>query len=97
MPHAVKTTTMASSQSSGEGIMDVGDVRTIPGLLKLGPIVSIQAYELEHAAFWFFEVVLMWFLGAFTFIATFLMAVNLWMSYSVTCGSPHAASTDMLC
>lgn len=30
---------------------------------------------------------------AFGFIATFLMAVSLWTSYSVACGSPHAGIT----
>uniref|UniRef100_H3C3Q6 CKLF-like MARVEL transmembrane domain containing 7 n=1 Tax=Tetraodon nigroviridis TaxID=99883 RepID=H3C3Q6_TETNG len=72
MQHTVITTT--SSRSSGDGIVNVGYTRTIPGLLKLGQIVALFITVLcvrcargwpNWAAFQFFEVVTLWFLGVF--------------------------------
>ncbi|XP_056901362.1 CKLF-like MARVEL transmembrane domain-containing protein 7 isoform X1 [Takifugu flavidus] len=74
MPHAVVTTTTTSSRTPADGTMDVGYARTIPGLLKLGQIVALLTVVLcvhcahgwpNWAAFQFFEVVAMWFLGVF--------------------------------
>nr|XP_046256011.1 CKLF-like MARVEL transmembrane domain-containing protein 7 isoform X1 [Scatophagus argus] len=153
MSHTVITTT-PSSRTSGDGVLNVGYTRTIPGLLKMGQLVALLIVFLcvhcvrgwpSWAAFQYFEVVALWFLIAllifflmhlfrlqgkmpcinwplteffhysvgtvlifiasiiaavksegvsalvvasvFGFIATFLMAVSLWTSYSVACGS----------
>ncbi|XP_038568306.1 CKLF-like MARVEL transmembrane domain-containing protein 7 [Micropterus salmoides] len=155
MSHTVVTTTTTTTRASGDGIVNMGYTRTIPGLLKIGQMLALLvAFLCVHlvrgwpswAAFQFFEVVTLWFLIAliifflmhlfrlqgkmpcinwplteffhysvgtilifiasivaavkatgvsalvaasvFGFIATFLMAVSLWTSYSVTCG-PH--------
>ncbi|XP_013855773.1 CKLF-like MARVEL transmembrane domain-containing protein 7 [Austrofundulus limnaeus] len=153
MSHSVITTTPTGGRSSEDGVLNLGYTRTIPGVLKLGQLVSLLICFLcvrlargwpSWAAFQFFEVVALWFfvaflifllmhlvrlqgrlpcinwplteffhysLGAvlifiasivaavkcggvsalvvasvFGFIATFLMVVNLWTSYSVACG-----------
>ncbi|XP_070692040.1 CKLF-like MARVEL transmembrane domain-containing protein 7 [Pempheris klunzingeri] len=155
MSHTVITTTTTTTRTSGDGVLNTGYTRTIPGLMKIGQMVALLvAFLCVHcargwpnwAAFQFFEVVTLWFLIAllifflmhlfrlqgkmpcinwplteffhysvgtilifiasivaavksvgvsalvvgsvFGFIATFLMAVSLWTSYSVTCG-PH--------
>ncbi|XP_026228018.1 CKLF-like MARVEL transmembrane domain-containing protein 7 [Anabas testudineus] len=156
MSHTViTTTTVTSSRSSGDGVLNAGYTRTIPGLLKIGQILALFIAFLcvycvrgwpSWAAFQYFEVVTLWFFIAlliflimhlfrlqakmpcinwplteyfhysvgtililigsivaivkgsgvsalvaasvFGFIATFLMAVNLWTSYSLSCG-PH--------
>ncbi|KAM9352701.1 CKLF-like MARVEL transmembrane domain-containing protein 7 [Symphorus nematophorus] len=153
MSHTVITTT--TTRSSGDGLLNMGYTRTIPGLLKIGQMLALLiAFLCVHctrgwpswAACQYFEVVTVWFLIAllifflmhlfrlqgnmpcinwplteffhysvgtvliliasivvavnssgvsalvaaavFGFLATFLMAVSLWTSYSVTCG-PH--------
>ncbi|MED6262010.1 hypothetical protein ATANTOWER_013250 [Ataeniobius toweri] len=159
MSHTVMTTTTTTVRSSGDGVLNLGYSRTIPGLLKIGQLLSLLIVLLcirlsngwpSWAAFQFFEVVVLWFLVAFLifflmhlfrlqtkmpcinwplteffhysvgsvlifiasivaavkcegvsslvvasvfgFIATFLMVVNLWTSYSVTCGPTAGAS-----
>ncbi|XP_026172829.1 CKLF-like MARVEL transmembrane domain-containing protein 7 [Mastacembelus armatus] len=154
MPHTVITTT-TTTRTSGDGVLDTGYTRTIPGLLKIGQMLALLvAFLCVHcvrgwpswATFQYFEVVTLWFLIAFLifflmhlfrlqlkmpcinwplteffhyfvgsililiasimavvkghgvsalvagsvfgFIATFLMAINLWTSYSASCG-PH--------
>ncbi|KAM4735432.1 CKLF-like MARVEL transmembrane domain-containing protein 7 [Anableps anableps] len=153
MSHTVITTATPGGRSSGDGGLSLGYSRTIPGLLKIGQLLSLLVAFLcirlargwpSWAAFKFFEVVALWFLVAFLifflmhlcrlqsrmpcinwplteffhysvgsvlifiasivaavkcggvsslvvasvfgFIATFLMVVNLWTSYSVACG-----------
>ncbi|XP_061574582.1 CKLF-like MARVEL transmembrane domain-containing protein 7 [Cololabis saira] len=148
-----------STRSPGDGVLNPGYVRTIPGLLKLGQLLALLVAFLcvrcargwpSWAAFQFFEVVLLWFFVAFLvfllmhlfrlqermrcinwplteffhysvgavlvfiasivaaaksggvsalivasvfgFIATFLMAVNLWTSYSLACGPQNGAT-----
>ncbi|XP_037639651.1 CKLF-like MARVEL transmembrane domain-containing protein 7 [Sebastes umbrosus] len=155
MSHTVITTTTTTTRTSGDGVLNMGYTRTIPGLLKIGQLLALLvAFLCVHlargwpswAAFQYFVVVTLWFLIAFFifllmhlfrlqakmpcinwplteffhysvgtvliliasiiaavksggvsalvagsvfgFIATFLMAVSLWTSYSVTCG-PH--------
>ncbi|XP_040900517.1 CKLF-like MARVEL transmembrane domain-containing protein 7 [Toxotes jaculatrix] len=155
MSHTVITTTTTTTMTSGDGVLNTGYARTIPGLLKIGQMLALLIAFLcvrcargwpSWAAFQYFEVVTLWFLIAFLifflmhlcrlqakmpcinwplteffhysvgtvliaiasivaavksagvsalvvasvfgFIATFLMAVSLWTSYSVTCG-PH--------
>uniref|UniRef100_A0A3Q3WH86 MARVEL domain-containing protein n=1 Tax=Mola mola TaxID=94237 RepID=A0A3Q3WH86_MOLML len=159
MSHTVITTTTTSSRTSGDGLLNLGYIRTVPGLLKMGQTVALLiAFLCVHCvrgwpnwpAFQFFEVVVLWFLvvlllllimhlfrlqgkmscinwplteffhysvgailvfiasivaavnsegvsalvaaSVFGFLATFLMAVCLWTSYSVTCGS-HQTGT----
>ncbi|KAL6109863.1 cmtm7 [Pungitius sinensis] len=154
MSHTVITSTSPAGRTSGDGALNLGYTRTIPGLLKLGQMLALLVAFLcvrcargwpSWAAFQYFEVVALWFLMAFLvfflmhlfrlqakmpcinwplteffhysvgavliliasivgavksggvsalvagsvfgFIATFLMAVSLWTSYSVTCGS----------
>ncbi|XP_044062806.1 CKLF-like MARVEL transmembrane domain-containing protein 7 [Siniperca chuatsi] len=154
MSHTVITTTTTTTRASGDGVVNMGYTRTIPGLLKTGQMLALLvAFLCVHlargwpswAAFQYFEVVTLWFLIAllifflmhlfmlqekmpcinwmlteffhysvgtvlifiasivaavkaggvsalvagsvFGFIATFLMAISLWTSYSVTCGS----------
>ncbi|CAI5661481.1 CKLF-like MARVEL transmembrane domain-containing protein 7 [Oreochromis niloticus] len=156
MSHTVITTT-TTTRTSGESGLNLGYTRTIPGLLKIGQLISLLIAFLcvfctrgwpSWAAFQYFEVVTLWFLVAFLifflmhlcrlqrrmpcinwplteffhysvgcililiasiiasaksggasalvagsvfgFIATFLMAVNLWTSYSVACGPQSA-------
>uniref|UniRef100_A0A3Q2E0Q5 CKLF-like MARVEL transmembrane domain containing 7 n=1 Tax=Cyprinodon variegatus TaxID=28743 RepID=A0A3Q2E0Q5_CYPVA len=151
MSHTVITSSTTGC-SSGESLLNLGYSRTIPGLLKIGQLLSLLiAFVCVCLAggwpYWhalqFFEVVLLWFLVAFLifflmhlfrlqtrmpcinwplteffhysvgsvllfiastaaavgcggvsslvvasvfgFIATFLMVVNLWTSYSVAC------------
>ncbi|KAM7421677.1 hypothetical protein PAMA_015700 [Pampus argenteus] len=153
MPHTVVTTTTSRATSS-EGGLNLGYIRTIPGLLKMGQMLALLIAFLcvqcargwtSWSAFQYFVVVTLWFLIAllifflmhlfrlqgkmpcinwplteflhysvgtvliliasivaavkgngvsalvagsvFGFIATFLMAVSLWTSYSVSCGS----------
>uniref|UniRef100_A0A3Q2WSJ9 CKLF-like MARVEL transmembrane domain containing 7 n=1 Tax=Haplochromis burtoni TaxID=8153 RepID=A0A3Q2WSJ9_HAPBU len=152
MSHTVITTT-TTTRTSGESGLNLGYTQTIPGLLKIGQLISLLIAFLcvfctrgwpSWPAFQYFEVVTLWFLVAFLifflmhlcrlqtrmpcinwplteffhysvgcililiasiiasansggvsalvagsvfgFIATFLMAVNLWTSYSVACG-----------
>ncbi|XP_047453576.1 CKLF-like MARVEL transmembrane domain-containing protein 7 [Mugil cephalus] len=159
MSHTVITTTTTTTRTSGDGFLNTGYTRTIPGLLKIGQTLALLvAFLCVHcargwpswAAFQFFEVVALWFFVAFLlfllmhlfrlqgkmpcinwplteffhysvgsvllliasivaavksggvsalvvgsvfgFIATFLMAVSLWTSFSVACG-PHAGAT----
>uniref|UniRef100_A0A3B3URJ4 CKLF like MARVEL transmembrane domain containing 7 n=1 Tax=Poecilia latipinna TaxID=48699 RepID=A0A3B3URJ4_9TELE len=147
------SSTPSGGRSSGDGGLNLGYSRTIPGLLKIGQLLSLLVAFLcvrlargwpNWYAFQFFEVVLLWFLVAFLIfflmhlcrlqvkmpcinwplaeffhysvgsvlifiasiiaavkcgavsslvvasvfglIATFLMVVNLWTSYSVACG-----------
>lgn len=154
MSHTVITTTTTTTRTAGDGRLNLGYTRTIPGLLKIGQMLALLiAFLCVHcargwpswAAFQYFEVVALWFLIAllifflmhlfglqakmpcinwplteffhysvgsililiasivaavkgagvsalvaasvFGFIATFLMAVSLWTSYSVTCGA----------
>ncbi|KAK5891642.1 hypothetical protein CesoFtcFv8_012100 [Champsocephalus esox] len=154
MSHTVITTS-TTCRTSGDGMLNLGYTRTIPGLLKIGQMVALLVAFLcvrcargwpSWAAFQFFEVVSLWFFIAFLlfflmhlfrlqakmpcfnwplteffhysvgvvlvciasivaavkaggvsalvvssvfgFIATFLMAVSLWTTYSVSCG-PH--------
>ncbi|XP_012716039.1 CKLF-like MARVEL transmembrane domain-containing protein 7 [Fundulus heteroclitus] len=158
MSHTVITTS-STGRSSGDSVLNLGYSRTIPGLLKIGQLLSLLiaflCIRLTHgwpswAAFQFFEVVVLWFLVAFLvfflmhlfrlqtkmpcinwplteffhysvgsvlifiasiaaavkcggasslvvasvfgFIATFLMVVNLWTSYSVACSPPVGES-----
>ncbi|KAI3360882.1 hypothetical protein L3Q82_012890 [Scortum barcoo] len=200
MSHTVITTTTTSGRTAGDGGLNAGYTRTIPGLLKIGQMLDVLSGVLQLAllvaflcvrcvkgwpswpAFQYFEVVSLWFLIAllifflmhlfrlqgkmpcinwplteffhysvgtvlifiasivaavkaggvsalvaasvvttqtpgcigtvrsssfssqqkqkqklftevFGFIATFLMAVSLWTSYSVTCG-PHQTGTS---
>ncbi|XP_033496128.1 CKLF-like MARVEL transmembrane domain-containing protein 7 [Epinephelus lanceolatus] len=153
MSHTVITTT-TTTRTPGDGGLNMGYTRTIPGLMKIGQMLALLVAFLcvrcargwpSWAAFQYFEVVALWFLIAFLifflmhlfrlqakmpcinwplteffhysvgtvlifiasivaavksggvsalvvasvfgFIATFLMAVSLWTSYSVTCGS----------
>ncbi|XP_037532608.1 CKLF-like MARVEL transmembrane domain-containing protein 7 [Nematolebias whitei] len=159
MSHTVITTTTAGSRSCGDGVLNLGYTRTIPGVLKMGQLVALLISFLcvycthgwpSWASFQFFEVVALWFFVAllifllmhlfrlqgrmpcinwplteffhysvgavlifiasivaavkcggvsalvvasvFGFIATFLMVVNLWTSYSVACGPQAGAS-----
>ncbi|KAM9309287.1 CKLF-like MARVEL transmembrane domain-containing protein 7 [Pholidichthys leucotaenia] len=152
MSHTVITPT-TTIRTSGDGFLNMGYTRTIPGLLKIGQLLalltSFVCIRSNHgwahwATFQFFEVVVLWFFIAFLvfllmhllrlqakmpcinwplteffhysvgsvllliasiiasvkcsgasalvvatvfgFIATFLMVVNLWTSYSVACG-----------
>ncbi|KAE8289373.1 CKLF-like MARVEL transmembrane domain-containing protein 7 [Larimichthys crocea] len=154
MSHTVITTTTTTTRTSGDGVLNMGYTRTIPGLLKIGQMIALLIAVLcvhcargwpSWAAFQYFEVgdtvvslaVLIFFImhlfrlqgkmpcinwplteffhysvgtvlifiasivaavkagaasalvagSVFGFIATFLMAVSLWTSYSVTCGS----------
>uniref|UniRef100_A0A3Q4GQD2 CKLF-like MARVEL transmembrane domain containing 7 n=1 Tax=Neolamprologus brichardi TaxID=32507 RepID=A0A3Q4GQD2_NEOBR len=157
MSHTVITTT-TTTRTSGESGLNLGYTRTIPGLLKIGQLISLIIAFLcvfctrgwpSWPAFQYFEVVTLWFLVAFLifflmhlcrlqsrmpcinwplteffhysvgcililiasiiasakssgvsalvagsvfgFIATFLMAVNLWTSYSVACAPQSVA------
>uniref|UniRef100_A0A1A7WD55 CKLF-like MARVEL transmembrane domain containing 7 n=1 Tax=Iconisemion striatum TaxID=60296 RepID=A0A1A7WD55_9TELE len=157
MSHTVITTT-ASSRSSGDGVLNPGYARTIPGLLKIGQLLALLISFVcvscakgwpSWAAFQYFAVVALWFFIAFFifflmhlfrlqgkmpcinwplteffhysvgavlifiasvagavkcggasalvvasvfgFIATFLMVINLWTSYSVACGPQTGA------
>ncbi|XP_069574542.1 CKLF-like MARVEL transmembrane domain-containing protein 7 [Brachyistius frenatus] len=159
MSHTVITTTTTTLRSSGDGVLNLGYTRTIPGLLKMGQMLALLIAFLcircargwpSWAAFQYFEVVALWFLIAFLvfflmhlfrlqakmpcinwplteffhysvgavlifiasivasvkggevsalvaaavfgFIATFLMVVNLWTSYSVACGPQAGAA-----
>ncbi|XP_041843498.1 CKLF-like MARVEL transmembrane domain-containing protein 7 [Melanotaenia boesemani] len=159
MSHTVVTTTTTTVRSSGDSVLNMGYTQTIPGLLKMGQLLSLLiSFLCVHCAhgwpnwyaFQFFEVVVLWFFFAFLiffimhllrlqgrmpcinwplteffhysvgvvlifiasivaavksggvsalvvasvfgFIATFLMAVNLWTSYSVACGPQAGAS-----
>ncbi|KAM7382808.1 hypothetical protein PAMP_002515 [Pampus punctatissimus] len=126
MPHTVVTTTTTSRTTSSEGGLNMGYIRTVPGMLKMGQMLALLVAFLcvqcsrgwtSWSAFQYFVVVTLWFLIAllifflmhlfrlqgkmpcinwpltvFGFIATFLMAVSLWTSYSLSCGS-HQTGT----
>ncbi|XP_035529101.1 CKLF-like MARVEL transmembrane domain-containing protein 7 [Morone saxatilis] len=72
MSHTVITTT-TTTRTSGDGVLNTGYTRTIPGLLKMGQMLALLiAFLCVHcargwpswAAFQYFEVVTMWFLIA---------------------------------
>uniref|UniRef100_A0A3P8UHA5 CKLF-like MARVEL transmembrane domain containing 7 n=1 Tax=Cynoglossus semilaevis TaxID=244447 RepID=A0A3P8UHA5_CYNSE len=155
MSHTVITNSSTNTRTSGDGVLNMGYTRTIPGLLKMGQLLALLiAFLCVHCArgwpnwyaFQYFEVVTLWFFvvflvfflmhlfrlqtkmpcinwplteffhysfgtvliliasiiaavkggnvsalaagSAFGFIATFLMAINMWTSYSASCG-PH--------
>uniref|UniRef100_A0A8B9JXC5 CKLF-like MARVEL transmembrane domain containing 7 n=1 Tax=Astyanax mexicanus TaxID=7994 RepID=A0A8B9JXC5_ASTMX len=135
------TTTTTSSSSADGGFLNLGYIRTFPGLLKLAQVVTLLiAFLCIHcapgwtdlSAFRYFEVVTVWFLIAFLifllmyilrlqskipcinwtltviyiykfftfcvfgFIATFLLAISLWTSYKVTCGSQPTSKSHSL-
>ncbi|XP_066501145.1 CKLF-like MARVEL transmembrane domain-containing protein 7 [Hoplias malabaricus] len=155
-----RTTTTTTSTSTGGSFLNLGYVRTYPGLLKIAQVITLLiAFLCVHcapgwtnvSAFRYFEVVTLWFFfaflifffmyilqlqsrlpcinwtlteflhyilgtvlvfiasvvaavegrgvsalvagSAFGFIATIFLAISLWTSYKVTCGSqPTSAS-----
>uniref|UniRef100_A0AAQ4RGL3 MARVEL domain-containing protein n=1 Tax=Gasterosteus aculeatus aculeatus TaxID=481459 RepID=A0AAQ4RGL3_GASAC len=80
MSHTVITSTTTAGRTSGDGALNLGYTRTIPGLLKLGQMLALLVAFLcvrcargwpSWAVFQYFEVVALWFLMAF--LVFFLM------------------------
>lgn len=159
MSHAAVSTSTSTTRTPG-GLLNLGYIRTIPGLLQTGQLIALLVCFLcihlsrgwpSWAAFQFFEVVALWFLVAllvfffihifslntrtpcincplteffhycvgtvlvliasivgavkaggvsalvtatvFGFLTAFLMAVSLWTTYSVSCGSQQTGAT----
>ncbi|KAK1806592.1 hypothetical protein P4O66_005093 [Electrophorus voltai] len=155
MSHTVvTTTTTTTTTSTSDGrFLNIGYLRSFPGLLKFGQVIALLIAFLcvhysswtDYSAYQYFEVVTLWFLivflifllmyvlrlqakipcinwtlteflhyaigtilvliasivaavksygisglvagSVFGFIATFLLAISIWTSYKVTCGS----------
>lgn len=68
----------------------IGDVTSYAG----GVACAILLKVLIHYTYYFTDTVIHITLQVFGFIATFLIAISIWTSYKVTCGSQPTGESD---